>query len=262
MLKRRVLYLGQKPIGRRCLDLLVARSDEFELVGVVSNATLDNWWRDLSIAEWCAGERVPFIANEQRNDRAIAELIADRRVDLLFSVQHPWVLPRRLLEAVGGRAFNLHLAKLPQYKGWYACSHAILNCDTIFSATLHWMVPEVDSGAIAYEETFAISVTDTAQSVYQRAETAGLHLFEQLLDGLATGRLPPKRPLTGKGALYSRNSLEPLRQVELPAKPDVLDRHARAFFFPPFEPAFIQFGTRKIYLLPMQFHHLGQRCWW
>lgn len=262
MSKLRVLYLGQKPIGRNCFDRLLARRDAIEIVGVVSNTGFGNWWRNRSIADLCSVEGIPLIPNERRDASAIGAMIRDHCVDVLLSVQHPWILPAGLLEAVGGRAFNLHLAKLPEYKGWHACSHALLNGDAHFTSTIHWMVPEVDSGAIAYEESFPIAPSDTARSLYTRAEAAGLRLFDQLLDDLVGGRLPSRRLPTGVARFYDRTALDPLRGVDPGADPALLDLRARAFFFPPFEPAYIRWHDNKIYLLPHESRAENARCSW
>lgn len=262
MAKLRVLYLGQKPIGRSCFDRLLARRNAIEIAGVVSNTTVENWWRDRSIADACLQVRIPLISNHQRDSSGVRAIIEDRRVDVLLSVQHPWILPEELLEAVGGRAFNLHLAKLPEYKGWHACSHALLNGDASFTSTIHWMVPEVDSGSVAYEESFPIAPRDTARSLYTRAEAAGLRLFEQLLEELISGRLPPQHLPTGAGRFYGRTELDPLRGLHPRADPALLDLRARAFFFPPFEPAFIRWHDQKIYLLPQEGRSGDARCSW
>ena len=261
-MKLRVLYLGQKPIGRSCFDRLLAKRNAIEIAGVVSNTTVENWWRDRSIADLCLQERIPLISNQQRDSSGVRAMIEDRRVDVILSVQHPWILPAELLEAVGGRAFNLHLAKLPEYKGWHACSHALLNGDASFTSTIHWMVPEVDSGAIAYEESFPIAPRDTARSLYTRAEAAGLRLFGQLLEELIEGRLPPQKPPAGAARFYNRTALDPLRGVDPNGEPGSLDVRARAFFFPPFEPAFIRWHDHKVYLLPQEARREDARCSW
>ncbi len=245
----RVLFLGQKPIGERCFDALMARG-ALEVVGVVTNLGLDNWWRSRGVADRAQAAELPIVANEKRNEAALLALLEDSGTDVLLSVQHPWVLPSSILAATQGRAWNLHLAPLPEYKGWHACSHALLQRDARFGVTLHRMDPELDSGPWAYKGEFAIGPSDTALDLYRQAEQIGYELFLRLLDDLAVGREPPRTHLGSAGRLYRRAELDRFREVDLSAGAEEVDRVARAFHFPPFEPAYIRFGQRKIHLVP------------
>lgn len=248
---KRVLFMGQKPLGQYCFSrLLDEQSQDFVVCGAVSNTTLENWWRDNAIARWCADKKLAFVSNERRNNQLIAELVAQRSVNIIISIQHAWIIPEEILAQASQGAFNLHLAKLPKYKGYYGTSHAILNNEKTYAVTLHWMVPEVDSGAIAYEETVPILERDTARSLYTRAETAGRGLFERLLRDLKTGVVIPKKPMSGEHRFFSRRALDSYRNLRPTNTPEEIDRAARALYFPPFEPAALTVGEYRHYLIP------------
>ncbi len=126
----RVLYIGQKWIGEKCFAYLHSKqSDSLQICGAVSNISADVWWKSNGIYTRCLDGGVPFLSNERRNNDQILKMIADFDINTIFSVQHRWILPRTLLESVKYRAFNLHNAKLPDYKGNNICNHAILNRD-------------------------------------------------------------------------------------------------------------------------------------
>lgn len=248
---RTVLFLGQKPIGQECFArLLAADGSGFRLVGAVSNTTLDNWWRDNAIATRCQRDGIPLVPNERRNLDLISSLAARYGVDTLVSVQHPWILPADLLAAATGGAFNLHLAPLPAYKGWHGCSYAILNGDAEYGVSLHWMAPEVDSGDMAFEDRFPVEPHDTAATLYARAERSGVRLFDLLLACFASGEEPPRRPLVGESSYYGRGAIEQHKHIRLEAGGGDLARRARAFHFPPFEPAYVLVDGRKYHVVP------------
>ena len=52
-------------------------------------------------------------------------------VDLILSIQYNWVVATETIDLVKGRAFNLHNARLPDYKGYNSISHAIANGDNV-----------------------------------------------------------------------------------------------------------------------------------
>lgn len=247
----RVLYLGQKTVGLRCFEILRGRQDDrLQIAGVVSNESDDVWWQDNQIYHRSVADGIATVANEKRNNKRILELIGQERANCILAVQHPWILPREIIQAVGFRAFNMHNAKLPDYKGHNACNHAILDGATQFTSTIHYLEEEVDAGPILFEETFSIAARETACSLYGKAIEAGVRAFERLLDALIAGRRLRARPMDAAGRFYGRQSIDSLRQIQSLADHDELDRKARAFYFPPFEPAYYVAGGRRFYVLP------------
>lgn len=249
-----VLFLGQKWAGERCFDLLTQRlGSQMRLCGVVSNTSPDVWWRSNRIHRTCVGQRIPFVGNERRNNDAIRELMDSLKVNLLLSVQHPWILPPDILARVNYQGFNIHNARLPEYKGYNACNHVILNQETEYISTLHWLVDLVDAGAVAFEESVPILPEDTARSLYDKALDATEVLFTRLLDCLLEGKPVPRIPIQGEGTFYPRDSINALRQIQDPTDAAEVDLKSRALFFPPFEPSFYLLDGKKVYVLPVGF---------
>ena len=124
----KILFLGQKWLGEKCFSLLNKElNNEFQLCGVVSNSSEDVWWQSNKIFTFCITNNIPFISNNQRNNEDILKNIKRFDVNTIISVQHPWILPLKILSEVKFIAFNLHNAKLPEYQGNNSCNHAILN---------------------------------------------------------------------------------------------------------------------------------------
>ena len=246
----RILFMGQKLIGQQTFARLSAQGERLTVVGVVSNTSTNCWWGDNEIYRICRARRMPFIDNAQRNNDAISRLVTERQVGCILSVQHPWILPSTAIASVDGFAFNLHLAPLPNFKGWYGVNHAILQALDSFGVSLHWLDQEVDSGDLAYSAVVPIHADDTARSLYGRCEEAGLRIFDLLLEDLAACRTPPRHPLRGEHESYERSALDVYREITSLENPDEVERRVRALYFPPFEPAFVRVGCRKIYLTP------------
>ena len=79
---------------------------------------------------------------------------------------------------------NLHLAPLPQYRGRFSATHAILNGDRSFGVTLHYIDEGIDTGPIIAELRFPIVERETAASLRQRARFWGMRLFAKTLPEL------------------------------------------------------------------------------
>lgn len=251
MTRPRVLFLGQKPFGEAAWERL--REDgggAVEVAAVVTNFSADAagvWWGSRRIADTAAG--MPVIDNAERNEAALAEVILRYHIDLILCVQHPWVLSPVVLKLVDYRALNFHNAALPRYRGYNAVNHALLDRADRFTCTVHWMADEVDAGDMALECSFPIDPAETALSLYAKAHHAGLRLFDEVLAHLRDGRELPRRSMSAGGCFYGRRSIDRLREIRDPASPE-LALKARAFFFPPFEPAYVIAGGRCHYVLP------------
>lgn len=248
-----VLFLGQKWLGDRCFDRLV-HHPEVRACAVVTNPAPTAWWRSNGVQVRAEALGIPTVSCEHRNEQEIEALLDEHRPDAIVSVQHPWIISERFLTAVDGAAFNVHAAKLPEYRGYNAASHVILNGDATHTVTAHWMTAGVDEGDIAFEETIDVRPDETARGLYERSLEAGEVVFDRLLDALAAPpeSIPRRRP-DGVGRFYPRSSLDDAREIQDHTAQDDVDVRSRALFFPPFEPAYFLRAGRKHYVLPEGF---------
>ena len=247
----RILFMGQKKIGEKCFDILNNADDDlFKVCAAVSNESKDVWWESNQIFKQTNFDDIPFIDNGKRNNLIVQEMIDEQDINMIICVQHPWIIPSCILEMVDYNAFNIHNAKLPDYKGHNACNHAILNGDKTFTCTLHWIADEVDTGDIVLEESFNIEKHDTATSIYGKATYAGVALFYQLLIDLKYKIPLSKIKIKGEGRFYPRNSIDDLREIENINDPAEVDVKARAFCFPYFEKAYYILDNKKYYIIP------------
>ncbi len=191
-----------------------------------------------------------YVSNRSANEHKILKIIKAKNINLLLSIQHRWILSPRILYSVEFFAFNLHNAKLPEYKGYNCISHAILNGESEYRTTIHWMVPEVDSGELAYEESLPISKTDTAQSLYQRTVEASLKNFKKLIRTLARGYPIPRRKMNGKSHFFKKSDLSALKRIRSLDDSREVDRKARACYMPPYEPAYFEKAGKRFYVIP------------
>lgn len=231
----KILFLGQKPIGEYCFDLIVKAElrREVKLVGCVSNTDISNWWGTNEIYKRCLSLGIPFVSNQFRNEDVILELMRSVRPDYLVSVQHGWILPEPILALASSGAVNLHLAPLPRYQGYNCANHCILNGETEFGVTLHSMTTEVDRGDVLATTSIIVTNTETAISLYYKAEKAGKQLFEKFLSSVVSGVALASWPMIGPVKFYGRGDLEAHRTISLTNSPQVISRQARAFHFPP-----------------------------
>ena len=250
----RVVLFAQKPIGERCFRYLKDSSDRsIKLVGACSNEKPQGtWWQSAGIAAECSGYDVPFLPSETANNSATEAFVSKCKADAIISVQHPRLIPQGALDLVEGRAFNLHLAPLPEYRGYFGINHAMINRDLNYRVTIHWMTQGADEGDIDYEASLPISANETAVSLYSKAVEAGFGIFISLIEDLGRSVLPARTRQQPGGRFYDRHSLDRLREIRPPFYENEIALKTRAFHFAPFEPAYLLADGMKITLVPVK----------
>lgn len=129
-------------------------------------------------------ERLGFrvLPAELVRDPAFADEIRSLETDILLNVHSLHVVVPEILEAPRIGGFNLHPGPLPRYAGLLAPSWAIYNGEQEYGVTLHWMEPQIDTGAVAYAASFPIGNNDTGISVSVACVHHGLPFISRLID--------------------------------------------------------------------------------
>ena len=96
----------------------------------------------------------------------------------------PWFV--RLWE---GRIINIHPALLPAFKGLDTHRHALAAGVKIHGASVHFVVPEMDSGPIIAQAAVPVRDDDTEESLAARVLAAEHRLYPLALKLLAEGRV-------------------------------------------------------------------------
>ena len=249
-----VIFLGQGKLSYECLNILLS-NEFFEDYHLKCIVTSNSFYRNLLNDNDSIGG-ITFISNDFRNEISIIDAIEKLEVEVLISVQHSWVLSEKILNKVNGKAFNLHNAKLPEFKGFNTISHAIFSQALKYFVTIHKIEPEVDSGSIVAETGIEISPDETALSLYKKTiPVAGL-LFKSFLLHLSEKKLLFKRQ-EGEGTFYKKNSLDEIRVLKLSDSEEIISKKIRAVYFPPYEPAYFLINKQKFYCLPNNLESSG-----
>jgi methionyl-tRNA formyltransferase len=139
------------------------------------------------------GERLGHhpLPPERVRDPGFATQLADAGVELLLNVHSLYFIPEDVLRVPLHGAWNLHPGPLPRYAGLNAPSWAIYHGEKQHGVTVHRMEGGIDTGDVAYQETFPITDTDTGLTVSLRCAERGVALLQRLL---ADAPAIPRRP--------------------------------------------------------------------
>ncbi|WP_457650546.1 formyltransferase family protein [Profundibacter sp.] len=239
----KILFMGRKKVAADCLSSLLLNRD-IEIVGVLTDSHLEG----SATANVARSANLPlFTFDSARKAMDSEELVFDLGISMLY-----WrKLNGPFLSIPQYGTINFHPAPLPEYKGVGGYNLAILEGLDTWAATAHFVDAEIDTGRIIHEITFPIDIErETAQSLERKSQIILRNLFVETLsfvlkhpDNIASRE--------NKGGKYlSRPELEALKLVNIST--DDVDRKVRAFWFPPYDGAYIEIQGQKFSLVNRQ----------
>ena len=243
MKKRNVFLLFHGNIAKAALD-----GCDFANVNVVGGSMPSSWHDQFKTMFNLHKNQIHSCDSKDIN--SLFEIIKTLNIDLLFSVQYPWILKEKHLSAVNGNVFNLHNASLPAYRGHNSLTYEILNNDEYHVMTIHKMATAVDRGSVYLEKKIKIQQNETALSLHRKCVSHSVELCQDFLNLYIRNELKEIRSCNEGGQYYSKRDIESLRHAPSNSSFEHLEKLSRAMFFPPYEPPFILVDEKKIYLLP------------
>lgn len=162
-----VLVSGRGSNLQALLDAIAGGQLDAEIVGVFSDRP-----------DAAALQRVPADRRWSENARDYADRAAfdAQLADAVARVQPDWVICAGYMRILGdgfiarfrGRLLNIHPSLLPKYKGLRTHARALAAGDSEHGASVHFVVPELDAGAVVAQVRIPVRPDDSAESLAQR----------------------------------------------------------------------------------------------
>jgi phosphoribosylglycinamide formyltransferase-1 len=122
-------------------------------------------------------------------ERALQAELERHRIDIVCLAGFMRLFTPWFVERWPGRMLNVHPALLPSFKGLKTHELAIAAGVKIHGATVHLVVPEMDSGPIVAQAATAVRDDDTAATLADRILALEHQIYPLALRLLAEGRL-------------------------------------------------------------------------
>lgn len=243
MRKPSVILMGSKPAAVVALSALLERGWDVKHVVVARNVDL-SWYGGESIADVAEAHGVPVVAQR--------ELPRDKPVDFVISYQFRNLVKPDVLALARRAALNFHAAPLPEFGGWAFYNLAILENVSVYGCTCHHMDEGFDTGPLLEVRRFPIDASsETAYSLEARAQVEMIRLFVDVCSMAEKGgNLPRVEQDRTKMRYFNRQQMEALKEIPTGADAETINRYARAFWYPPYEGAYMQVDGAKIEVVP------------
>jgi phosphoribosylglycinamide formyltransferase-1 len=202
-----VLASGRGSNLQSILDAIAARALDAELVGVFSDKP-----------DAPALQRVPEPLRWARKARAYPERAAfdAELADAVSAVRPDWVVCAGYMRILGdafvqrfrGRLLNIHPSLLPRHKGLHTHARALQAGDGEHGASVHFVIPELDAGAVIAQAPLPVLAGDSAESLAARVLQVEHPLLLAVLQMAAAGRIAEQ---AGQATLDGQPLFTPLR---------------------------------------------------
>jgi methionyl-tRNA formyltransferase len=238
-----VIFMGSKPASVVALRHIVARGWDVKAV-CVSGTVSHPWYPGPNLSEVAEELGLPIFKQ--------SEIPETGSVDLVVSYMFRHLVKPHIAKRARIAAVNFHAAPLPEYGGWGTYNLAILENKTEFGCTCHHLGEGFDDGPIVKVRRFEIAPeTLTGFELEKLAQSEMLKLFAQIVQMVESGEeLPAIAQPAHQVRYHSLEEFLPMKRIPDDADAETADRYARAFWFPPYEGAYIEQNGVKHEVIP------------
>lgn len=240
----KVVFFGSIGIAKRTLEEIVLTRDVI-LVGVCCEKEINGWRDEESVYEYAAKHDIPILELSK-----VPELNADIGISVRFNK----IIRENVIKSFRFGIVNTHRGILPEYRGSYCNINAILNGESEYGVTLHYIEPGVDDGDIVDIKKVAVTDDCTGLDLYKESERLCYEVLADNIDTLLAGtnmRIPQEEYIKAGHNCNSYRRDETIKAKDLTnisIDNPLWLRTVKAFDSPYHEPAFIRLGDKKAYV--------------
>ena len=122
-------------------------------------------------------------------DAELADAVAASRPDWVVCAGYMRILGEAFVQRFRGRLLNIHPSLLPKYRGLRTHARALQAGDAEHGASVHFVVPELDAGAVIMQAVVPVLASDTPDTLAARVLGIEHPLLVAALHLAASGRM-------------------------------------------------------------------------
>lgn len=238
----KILFMGRKQVSANLLEFL-AQQNGIEIVGVLTDSHLQGS-PTTAMAQKLGLPLYTF-------DTALEAMREGRlKYDLGLSILYWRKLRDEFLTTPSRGTINFHPAILPEYKGTGGYNLAIMDELSEWGISAHYVDASIDTGELIEIARFPM---DPATATAQSLEQTSMQVLEDfarrlIMQAVESDTQLPTTPNVG-GRYVSRDEMEAMKEIK---EGDDVDKKIRAFWFPPYDGAYVLINGQKYTLMNRQ----------
>ena len=221
----RIAVAATPEVAIPTLDALLA--SEHELLFVITRpdapAGRGRALQATPVANWAVANSVKLFKPE--TSQSLGELIGD--LDLVVTIGYGLLLPIEVLETPKYGFINLHFSLLPRWRGAAPVQRAIEAGDSVTGVTVFQLDAGMDTGPIYLSAQIPLSVSTTAEQLFESLANLGVEPVLKTLDLIERGERPSPQEEKGATRAYKLSKEEGL--IDWNSDAEAINRKINAF---------------------------------
>lgn len=177
MTKLRIGYFADGPWSHKAFEKING-DQRFEIVFIVPRVDT----QDQTLKNFSVENNIDYLHPVKINSPGFIEKVKKYECDIFVSMSFNQIFREPLISLPPLGTINCHAGKLPFYRGRNVLNWVLINDETEFGITVHYIDKGIDTGDIINQRTFPISDNDNYQSLLMKAyEECSNILYETLV---------------------------------------------------------------------------------
>lgn len=242
----KMIFMGRKKQAAELLKWTIEQGIE------VVRVCTDNQFENSPTTEMAKQLNIPVVSMEEAEEYVN---VHPGEIDLVTSYLYWRKIRKPLIEGPKFGCINFHPAILPDWKGCGGYNVAILNKLPQWGVTAHYVNEDIDTGKIIKVDKFDFDYkTATAKSLEIISQEKLVALYKEIVLAVKQkGILETIDVDNTKGTYISRKQMNEMKEIKLEElNSEDLDLKIRAFWFPPYDGAYIEVNGVKYTLVDKQ----------
>ena len=119
----------------------------------------------------------------------ISSVLEQHPVDIIVLAGFMKILSAAFVNRYLGKLINIHPSLLPKYQGLHTHKRALEAADTKHGATVHYVIPELDSGPIILQASVPIREDDDIETLANRVHEIEHQIYPEAIRRLASSQV-------------------------------------------------------------------------
>jgi len=189
-------------------------------------------------------ELYSIISNEKSKKQKLI-----KNIDVVISYLFWKKIKKSLITLPKIGCINFHPAPLPDFRGFSPYTFGILKNSSFWGVSAHFVNEEFDTGNLIKTSKFSINPkNETSFSLEQKSQEHLHFLFKKIIKILFDSKKLKSIPQSN-GQYFSKKDFEENREIFLDDTNEDIDKKIRAYWYPPFEGAYIKMKEKKLFVI-------------
>ncbi|MBT4731824.1 methionyl-tRNA formyltransferase [Candidatus Woesearchaeota archaeon] len=128
--------------------------------------------QDITLKQYCKKYNIDYIKNANVNSAEFIEELSKYKCDLFVSMSFNQIFKKEIINLTKYNIINCHAGKLPFYRGRNILNWALINDESEFGITVHYVDEGIDTGDIILQDVYLIDDTDDYSTLLARSYNA------------------------------------------------------------------------------------------